>query len=108
MSDPHNQFMQQIKYGGESDIKHMYQEQMWHTIREKKLFVKQLNKSEEEAENIFLNSLTEEEYTELLKNKKNLDKYKATGVAPEVYKEVEDTSQIDLAVTKHQEQLEEE
>ena len=70
LNDPSNQFMHQIKYGGDEALQEYYRKDVQHSIAMKKKLVQQSD--EQDKENAFLNLLTEQEYAEFTRNR-NVD-----------------------------------
>ena len=84
LNDPNNQFMHQIKYGGDEALQELYRKDVQHSIAEKKRFVSQSN--EKDKENTFLNLLTEQEYAEFTRNRAvgEANKYGFSGMNNEI------------------------
>ena len=68
MTDPNNPTMHVMRYGGDKEMQEIYRQEIWDSIREKhNLFHSQGNIAD--VENVFLNSLNEQEYAEFVRSK---------------------------------------
>ena len=65
----------------------MYKHEIWESIREKHRHFHQNLGPNDDVENVFLNSLNEQEYAEFVRNKpsdQSIDKYMKSGMASEL------------------------
>ena len=84
LHDPNNQFMHQIRYGGDEALQEYYRKDVQHAIAQKKQLVQKTDAADKE--NAFLNLLTEQEYAEFTRNRKvdPNNKYGQSGIGNEI------------------------
>ena len=87
LTDPDNEFINQIKYGGDEALQEFYKQDIHDSIIRKKQHFEQFGG--ENQENDFLNSLNEQEYAEFIKYKTvgKSNRFGKTGLASELMEE---------------------
>ena len=78
MNDPANVTMNKIRYGGSEALDEAYKEEIQKSIKQKKA----ASLNQPDSENVFLNSLNEQEYVEFVKSRKS-QRYNNSGVKTE-------------------------
>lgn len=78
MNDPANVAMNRIRYGGTEALEESYKEAIQASIKNKKAATSNLP----DSENVFLNSLNEQEYVEFVNSRKS-SRYQSSGVKAE-------------------------
>ena len=84
--NPDNPAMQAIRHGGDAELQAMYRKDIWDSIRKKHSLLHQQQGTQLD-ENVFLNSLNEQEYAEFVRNKpadQSIQKYMRSGLASEL------------------------
>ncbi len=70
----------QLKFGGDEALQELYKQELIQSIKLKKAQAK----GKPDAENVFLNSLTQPEYVIFVENQKNALKWEQTGLQSEI------------------------
>ena len=78
MNDPANVTMNKIRYGGIDSLDEAYKEAIQASIQQKKA----ASSNQPDSENVFLNSLNEQEYVEFVNSRKS-SRYLSSGVKAE-------------------------
>ena len=78
MNDPTNVTMNKIRYGGTETLEEAYKEAIQASIQQKKA----ASLNQPDSENVFLNSLNEQEYVEFVNSRKS-SRYLSSGIKTE-------------------------